>query len=517
MPMPQNQPSDTNVAGPELGLPPAPDGEYDRYGNWVDLTSQQILFHDPTSEQTVRGVDLSALTEEIGIALKHWLALSIKRHSPAESHNQGKEIILMLKAGGLPASLSEMNIEWWNGLRQHQRKLDAEYRLARPRAWFLWMADRDFPDVDIDVANTLEGWSIPGNVKGEAVKSADTERGPLTYNQFAHLHTKVAAAAQRGITTEVALVKLCMNLGQNGKNMALLEERDLTSRVDPKTGDKEYFLNVPRIKKRHAMRVTKNRHLLPETGAMLEALILLNRQKRGGSTVIEPGLMPIFCRDKPREFSQDSPFRGRFEWHYNTADLTALVEKFSKDNDLKTPGGSERFILTIRRLRYTFATRLAAQNAPETAIAEALDHSDLQSVKVYVNATGELVDRLDKTLGQHLQPWMEKFMTGPQGSIPADDPATIFHPDPHKFLGIGNCGLKSQCHVFPPLSCYSCDYFHPWVDADHESVLVMLEARKAELTENRADQADRIPHQLDGVIFHVKLRIAAKLKLKEAT
>ena len=362
------------------------------------------------------------------------------------------------------------------------------------------------------MATAIETWSIPGSVKGEAVKSNDPDIGPLTHLQYANLLSKISNLyAKKGVTTELALVKLCMNLGLNAKAIALLEERDLCWHEDPLTGAKEYFLEVPRIKKSHSKRVTKKRHLLPQTGLMLQELIMLNRKKRNDKQGIQTTHMPIFCRDTPKKFSEGSSFSGRFDWHYFSVDFSKLFRAFAATQKLKTPGTDESYSFTIRRLRYTFATRLAAQGAPPAVIAEALDHSNLDNVMVYVNSTGQLVDRLDVAIGPHLKPYMDAFIHAPSDPKQAfATPETVFHPRPGQFIGIGSCGLKDQCHLTPPYSCYGCDFFHPWMEADHVSVVTFLEEKKAKAVADRADAADRIPHQLDGAILAAKIAVAAQ-------
>lgn len=493
------------------GLPTVPELVPDRYGVLVDLRPDRIRFNDPTNLAVLEGVELGMFADEIKAAIKLWLARSIKKHSPRESCNQATEISIMLRRH-MPARLSDLDLDWWQKLRHTMKTEDAEYRLHRLRAWFLWMANEGFPGIDEDVANAVEAWSIPGNVKGEDVKSQDTEKGPLTHLQYANLLSKVKSLyASIGITTGLALVKLCMNLGPNAKQIVLLEERDLSWQEDPQTGSKEYFLEVPRIKKRHGKRVTKKRHLLPETGLMLQELILKNRKRRKDKLGADTSHMPIFCRETTKQFPEGSSFRGRFDWHYYSGELTPLVRNFAIFHKLKTPGTDQVYSFSIRRLRYTFATRLAAQGAPPAAIAEALDHTDLQNVMVYVNATGQLVDRLDVAIGPHLKPYMDAFIHAPSEPKQAfATPETVFHPKPGQFIGIGSCGLKDQCHLTPPYSCYGCDFFHPWIEADHESVVAFLEEKKAKAVAARADAADRIPHQYDGAILAAKIALAAQ-------
>jgi hypothetical protein len=263
------------------------------------------------------------------------------------------------------------------------------------------------------------------------------------------------------------------------------------------------------------VRETKKRHICFETGVMLEKIIEKNRLKRGEIEWEQFGKMPIFSRNTPRKLPATSPLARRFEWHSSTSMIAGLIRKFSETHELMAGGSNERIYLNARRLRYTFGTMLAATGAPPVAIAEALDHSDLQNVGVYVLATGKLADRLNDAIGRHVDPWVKRFMVGPVESIPENGANVVLSPDPSKALGIGYCGLSSQCSLFPPDSCYGCDFFQPWIDADHESVLRRVELRKAGLIEKQGNLKDRIPHQLDAVIESLKLVIEAQKIAKE--
>lgn len=250
-----------------------------------------------------------------------------------------------------------------------------------------------------------------------------------------------------------------------------LEERDLHFYDDVKTGTQVYTLDVPRIKKRQIDRDTKQRRISQETGRVLYELIEQNRKQFGGA---QDSNRPIFCRRSPRAIAFADAAMNRFAYHWTCPEFSNAVADFGDKNELRTPGaGDRRFRIFPRRLRYTFATRLAVEGAPPRVIAEALDHTDLQNVQVYIETAGKMAERLTSALGPSLRPITERFLgrmiAGPEEAGEATKPIPARLSS--KMMGhIGSCGGHT-CMEVPPLACYRCRYFSPWRMADHEGLL----------------------------------------------
>jgi integrase len=493
-----------------------PEFVLDRYGNRVDTRGDIWHVNDPSIDLWHSTMDFTMLHDgTLRDALKHWIVYSIKAHSPRETLNQFEEIRWILqKNPNCPESLADLDLKWFQRTRQILRENHAEYRLHRVRAWYLWMSDHEFDEVDDDTAITIESWSIPGNIKGEAVRQHDTSRGPLTYREFAHLTTYLRDLVAKGKRSqEIAAIMLCTDLGPNPKQLSLLEARDLHVFTDSASGEKSYMLDVPRIKKRLSGRETKRRVISNESGILLAHLIAAAPER----VRLLGAKAPIFWADKKRHFPPGSKFRGRFDWHTTSDEFRRMMAAFCENHRLCAPGATERYTISPRRLRYTFGTRLAAQGVPPAMIAELLDHTDLQHVGVYVQSTELLSDRLDAKIGEQLMPYARRafgFVDGPKGSRLGVSQSSIAHPT--KPLGIGDCGSKSLCHLYPPYSCYGCDYFQPWKDADHASVLTALEEQRSMLAANASDSSDRMPHQLDIVIERTREIVSAQAALQNA-
>ncbi|ACB75572.1 tyrosine-type recombinase/integrase [Opitutus terrae] len=487
---------------------------FDRFGMKVNTTGQAWRLNEPTRPLVVTWSLLPA-SGEIRHACMLGIQHSICSHAPNTTITAFKAIVWALRAvAPITSDLAALDLDWWRKLRAAARQAHQEERLHHVRWWYLWMADLGFEGIDDEDSFEVERWRIPGGVKGEAVARRDEDCGPLTDLQFAALI--YAVRREQPPTLQLAAVMLCIDLGSNPRNLVLLEERDLVTYDDPKGGERVYLLSVPRIKKRLDERATKCRKISAQTGRVLEAVVSQNRAKFGG--IADPK-RPILCRETPRHLKYDDPEMERFEYHWMTSDLTSAVRSFCEANDLRTPGpGDRRFRVYPRRLRYTLGTRLAVQGAPPKVIAEALDHSDLQHVMVYIEAAGKFAERLTTAIGPLIKPTIDRFLgrlvDGPADAVPANDlskaiPAVLGA----KLMGnIGTCGSSSLCPLAPPLTCYLCDYFQPWRIADHEGLLASVkEVRelmgKGIATPFSMEVIERVIAAIDSV---VQLKLASK-------
>src|SRR5262249_36050009 len=152
------------------------------------------------------------------------------------------------------------------------------------------------------------------------------------------------------------------------KNMLLLEERDLHFFRDGSENTGRYQLDVPRIKKRQNYRDTRRRNISLKLGGLLERLVDSNRKRFGGP---DPK-RAILCQTQPRK--RGDAFGKRFANHLTSAGICNLVNRYAKQTNLFSDWTGELLHLTPRRLRYTYATRMAEQGAPPAVLADLLDH-----------------------------------------------------------------------------------------------------------------------------------------------
>jgi hypothetical protein len=133
---------------------------------------------------------------------------------------------------------------------------------------------------------------------------------------------------------------------------------------------------------------------------------------------------------------------------------------------------------------------MAEEGASVFHIAEVLDHSDTQNVRVYIETVSSIADPVAKATDEVLAPLVRRF----QGTIidSAGSPAFAGLPNqvippiaPHLGIanlsvgGIGLCGRDVQkdglCRLLPPLSCYLCPSFAALRDGPHREMLDSIE------------------------------------------
>ena len=173
------------------------------------------------------------------------------------------------------------------------------------------------------------------------------------------------------------------------------------------------------------------------------------------------------------------------------------------------------------RFRRTIGTRAAMEGHGELIIADLLDHSDIQNVVVYVEATPEIIERIDKAMALQLAPRAQAFM----GIIIEDESKAKRGEDPASRIrspdiatpnggGVGTCGKYGFCGAYAPVACYTCRKFQAWLDGPHEIVLEELISKREKTLEQPGDE--RIAFVNDRTILAVAdvVRKCKEIKMK---
>lgn len=207
-----------------IELPSVPEFVIDRFRNRVDTTGLVWRLCDPSRPYSM---NWALMREgELRWALQLWICRCLRRFSPAEAQHQFQDVKAVLNLDlPTPAKLEDLDLGWWRKVRAALENMstDRRYLIYRARVWFEWMADRGW--VDEDAAFEIAGWKIPSSPKGQAVSRRDKDTGPLDDIQFNVLWQAVLKP-QPATNGQVATM-ICLDLGPNAKNLALLEERDL--------------------------------------------------------------------------------------------------------------------------------------------------------------------------------------------------------------------------------------------------------------------------------------------------
>lgn len=395
------------------------------------------------------------------------------------------------------------------------------YRLHYARKWYLWCCDQGFDGFSPEVAFQLEERVFGGNSKGDAVRSADPEQGPLLDAEIVALNSALRASRLTGILTlqdQVALW-LCIGLGSNSGPLALLREEDFRRTTECGGEGTIYELAVPRHKKRDSGLRTqfRDRKLNPEIGELVEQLIEDNRssfpQRNGDSDG-----RPLFRRWTARK---DLPQHGPgsdYCYHHRASDFTAIVRRAVEVLGVISPRTGRPLRVSARRLRYTFATRLVREGASQRVLAQLLDHSDLQNVQVYFDVKSDIVEHLDAATALELGPLSQAFLgtlVRTEGDALRGDrrSSRIYHfdKDADRLDGLGTCGSFSFCGLTAPIACYTCVRFQPWMDAPHDKALSAL------LSERQRRHEAELDPSMVMLFDRTILAIASVIKRIEAT
>lgn len=365
-------------------------------------------------------------------------------------------------------------------------KLDAIHKIGRLgtlNALLQKWVVLGLPGVARECATYLLERRKPRGTRGDAVRSRDPVKGPLSEEEYAALYLAVNAAYGRGALPlwTLLLTRLLLACGGRVCQYASLKLGDFDAAT--------FVLSLPQAKARE--KNTRSR-LLPfdissYTGQLIADYISgLRAEGYDDNSAFFPErlVMPLGARKQLRGI--DDLFYGHCTPDNLSRRFTILMA------EIAPPTSRLDFApmpLVPQRFRYTFGTRLAEEGASKVVIANRLGHADLQHVDVYVSASPKVVENIDKTMGALLASLAMAF----KGQLVEDEDHTTqkgasgsriidfrVSKDP-----VGSCGGKgNNCAFNKPVACYTCFRFEPWLDAPHEKVLERLQAEREKWAED---------------------------------
>lgn len=250
-----------------------------------------------------------------------------------------------------------------------------------------------------------------------------------------------------------------------------------------------YQLNVPRVKKRTSRRETKCRPISTALGRLLECL------QQGGPEATLLHWLP-----------SENPEGG----------INRAMRRFARELHMVSPRTQRPLVINPRRFRFSIATHMAEEGASAFHIAEVLDHTDTQNVRVYIETVSSIADPVAKATDAALAPLVRRFQGKivdskeaaaieglPNQVIPAIAPhLAIFHPNAG---GIGLCGRDVRkdglCRLLPPVSCYLCPSFAALSTGPHKEMLYSIQKF---ICQNEGASDRRILLQLEEVRIAIR-------------
>ena len=370
---------------------------------------------------------------------------------------------------------------------------DEQFHLGGLKGFLIAWHDYGFEGVTNEVVDLLQGWRIQGNEKGAAVASGCPESGPYTDIEMAALLDWAnLAVARKDITFEdyAYLLTLAMT-ARRPVQIAALRGRDLNCEAGE--GAPMFRLNIPRAKQRGIIFRGSYRSL-----AILEDLYLVLRQQhrqavaavsRAIGREIDTALageVPIFLNRKKlddvgnvEELTDYLMGGAPDQLHAKTDSLDSALQRCAKASTAHSERTGEFIRLSALRFRHTRGTKLRREGFGAVIIAELLDHSDTQNVRVYTENTAQEAVVINELVGAQLAPFAQaclgKLVRSERDAIRGEDPRSRVPND--RQHAVGTCGNYGFC-ASGYRACYTCFHFQPWVDGPHEEVLIDLYAEK---------------------------------------
>lgn len=392
---------------------------------------------------------------------------------------------------------------------------DTEHHLGSLRGFLLKWHELGYPGVDEDVVDLLNGWTLKGNIKGDAVKRLDPNEGPLSDNELLAFNEGVVRSyEQKKISLgEMALCLLISHTGRRPKQITHTKICDLDGSKVNKKNEAMYLIHIPRAKQRGD--VFRDSF---KTFAMTEDLwTVLCAQREEAIASVEQKLgfqlqesdrfkLPLFPDiDSLKGFTTVLRLRATLatdELHLKANAATAALKKAVKQGQVVSERTNKLIHVVATRFRYTTGTRAAREGLGKMVIAELLDHTDIQNVDVYTKNVPGYMKALNKAMALQLAPFAQAFQ-GVLVDHEADAKRGNDLSSRIKFKGqnTATCGQYSFCGANAPIPCYTCQHFQPWLEGPHEEVLAELIAEREQVRHETGDEA--IAAVNDRTIFAV--------------
>jgi integrase len=164
----------------------------------------------------------------------------------------------------------------------------------------------------------------------------------------------------------------------------------------------------------------------------------------------------------------------------NASQAKAAAQSWVARKGIISPRTGEPLHINLRRLRHTGATHLAMQGYPLDLIQDVLEHESEDSARYYIDAVGAeflpAFEKADRNLGGRFSMMRDSWFNGRIIDSREAPDRPIVVPINFAPSAVGACGKSGACPVHPLFSCYSCEHFLAFRDADHAKVLDYVEA-----------------------------------------
>lgn len=345
--------------------------------------------------------------------------------------------------------------------------------------------------IDDAVFKLTDQWSLGGNDKGVAVLTLDPETGPFSDLEFQAIGLHAAHRYAEGTlrTDEYACLSMFKASGRRPVQIASIKCKDF-SYSTKYTGSPTYVVLIPRAKVRGGKfrSILKPYALVNSVAQVVELHIKEQTAKVEAAlgrkmTFEEKGELPLFIDVGTTVEIQSIPPDSLMNYlkselpHIKTNNLTSKLNSAVKKLKVISERTGESLKSTSYRFRYTLGTRAAREGAGILTIANLLDQSDTQNVKVYVANAPEHAVHISKIMNQPLARYASAFagkLVEDEAEANTENAGAARIPCREKDCEVGSCGSSSFCQDYAPIACYLCPKFRPWAHAPHHLILEWL-------------------------------------------
>ena len=428
-------------------------------------------------------------------AVHHGFRLALARYAEMYSADHALNMYNRFQALVRDTECNVINVQV---IRNWRAMLDDEHEwyLGALRGFLISWYDFGYKGIDKEIVDVLEKMTLAGNKKGVAIANRCPETGALTQNeQIAVTNELIDLFSEGHISLECyAYFSILQSSARRPVQIRQLKSEDLL-RKKGTNGAINYYLNFPRAKQRgvgfreefNKLAITEELYLILKN-LVCQQEDWLTEQLERPLTKIEKRLVPLFIDKKCVTKILPSTKRGDTLLDVLDSDFAHMsvkqleshfMKKVNRLNQSISERTGEIIPLTARRFRRTRGTNLGRKGVSAFIIAEALDQSDTQNVKVYTENTADTVTYIDKAVGKQLAPFAKAFKGEVIDSLAdaergRDPTAQIPNRDAE---AVGACGTNNFC-IKGYEACYLCEKFRPLVDAPHQKFLDSLYAEK---------------------------------------
>jgi len=327
-----------------------------------------------------------------------------------------------------------------------------------------------------EIALAMTDWKANRELRWKiAVLEWDPEHGSLTSAELQLLRKQFKAAEGETLTTQfgrlftwltlTTLLRPAQLIALGAKDMHRITTHIGTTVDLCIPGAKGQALNEPRwypIPLDLADDIDAYRERLREA---------MTRQGTFDKDLLDACLLPLI--------SYEESWNQRVFAPYGAQAKTA-VQRWIKSLRLHSPRTGRPLHINLRRIRHTGSTHLAMQGYPLDLIQDVLEHDSPDSARYYIDAVGAeylpLFEKADRNLGGRFSMMRNAWFKGRVVDREGSPARPIIVPDPAAPAAVGACGKEGSCAVHPLFSCYSCQHFLAFRDADHGKVFDFLDA-----------------------------------------